>query len=173
MLVFPRKVKKRGKRKNMSQEIERKFLVKNSNWRQEIIEPGVLLSQGYLNNSKERTVRVRISGEQGFLTIKGLTTGISRLEFEYAIPTHDAKIILQSLCLQPILEKIRYKIKHKGFLWEVDEFLGENKGLILAEIELTSETQSFPFPSWIGDDVSHDPRYFNSRLQESPYSKWS
>jgi len=154
----------------MGHEIEHKFLVRSDTWRQKV--PGKLYRQGYLSVAKERTVRVRIAGDKGFITIKGLRTGISRKEFEYEIPLQDAEEMLDSLCEKPLIEKIRYVIMHEGLSWEVDEFKGENEGLILAELEVRSEDQSFSLPDWIGIEVSDDPRYSNSNLVKNPYSKW-
>lgn len=152
----------------MAIEIERKFLVTGSTWRN---EAGVRLCQGYLNRDKERTVRVRVAGERAFVTIKGVNEGASRAEFEYEIPVADGEQLLK-LCDGPIIEKIRYVVEYDGATWEVDEFLGENAGLIVAEIELQSEEQVFAKPKWLGDEVTHDPRYFNSSLATNPYSKW-
>jgi len=152
----------------MATEIERKFLVHGTHWR---CGTGVPVRQGYLNRDKERTVRVRIEGGRAFLTIKGLTRGASRAEFEYEIPVADAEQVLQ-LSDGPIIQKIRYVIVHDGSTWEVDEFLGDNAGLVLAEIELTSEDQPFRHPPWLGVEVTHDSRYFNSCLASHPYCKW-
>ena len=152
----------------MGIEIERKFLVTGTAWR---TVAGVRFSQGYLNRDKERTVRVRLAGEKAFLTIKGATTGATRVEFEYEIPAMDGEQLL-SLCEQPIIEKIRQVISHEGATWEVDEFLGENAGLVVAEIELQSEEQAFARPQWLGAEVTHDPRYFNSSLAAQPFSRW-
>lgn len=152
----------------MAIEIERKFLVTGSEWRD---APAVFYSQGYLNRDKERTVRVRIAGEQAFLTIKGLSQGMSRLEFEYEIPLVDARALLL-LCEQPLIEKYRRKIPFAGFIWEIDEFLGENQGLVVAEIELPAEDVIFAIPEWIGEEVTQDARYFNSNLAREPYKGW-
>jgi CYTH domain-containing protein len=152
----------------MPTEIERKFLVIGSEWRQ---ANGVRYSQGYLNRDKERTVRVRLEGEKAFLTVKGLTKGASRAEFEYEIPVAHAEYLLR-LCDGPILQKVRHVIEYEGLIWEVDEFLGENEGLIVAEVELEKEDQPFERPSWLGQEVTEDPRYFNSNLCTNPYSKW-
>lgn len=152
----------------MAIEIERKFLVSSDAWRS---APAAYFCQGYLNPSKERTVRVRVAGEQGFLTIKGKNTGASRAEFEYEIPVADAKQLL-ALCEGPLIEKYRRKIDFGGVLWEVDEFLGDNQGLVVAEVELESEQQVFVKPDWLGDEVTHDPRYYNSNLSVHPYSSW-
>ena len=152
----------------MSTEIERKFLVDGIEWKLGI---GVPYCQGYLNPNKERTVRVRIAGDKAFLTIKGITKGISRPEFEYEIPVSDAEQLLK-ICDGPLIQKTRYVVNYKGNIWEVDEFSGENEGLIIAEIELQDEAQLFERPSWVGKEVSDDPRYFNSNLASNPYSKW-
>lgn len=152
----------------MAVEIERKFLVTGLDWR---TTTGVSFSQGYLNRDKHRTVRVRIAGNKAYLTIKGITEGITRAEFEYEIPVSDAENLLM-LCEKPLIQKIRHIIPYKNFKWEVDEFLGDNLGLVVAEIELTSEIESFEKPSWIGEEVTHDPRYFNSNLAQNPYNTW-
>ena len=152
----------------MAIEIERKYLVTGTDWRQ---ATGIRLSQGYLNRDKERTVRVRIAGDTAFLTIKGATHGASRAEFEYAVPLHDAEQML-ALSDGPVVEKIRHKVFYQGLTWEVDEFLGENLGLVVAEVELEREDQPFEKPQWVGDEVTHDPRYYNSNLATHPYSAW-
>ena len=151
-------------------EIERKFLVKSDEWR--ALADGVLYRQGYLNSVKERTVRIRTVGDKAFLTIKGITVGATRVEYEYEIPTSECNAMLDGLAEKPIIEKKRYKIKFFNLTWEVDEFFGENDGLIVAEVELTSEHQTFEKPSWVGEEVTSDPRYFNSNLISHPYSKW-
>lgn len=152
----------------MATEIERKFLVTGNAWRQ---GEGVCFSQGYLNRDKDRTVRVRIAGEQAFLTIKGRTEGASRAEFEYEIPLADGQALL-ALCERPLIDKIRRVVVHAGNTWEVDEFLGENAGLVVAEIELQSEDQPFELPNWLGAEVTHDARYFNSSLSSHPFGVW-
>jgi adenylate cyclase len=152
----------------MGVEIERKFLVTGAGWRQ---APGVRVSQGYLNRDKHRTVRVRVAGEKAHLTIKGATEGASRAEFEYQIPVQDGAQLLQ-LCDGPLIEKIRRAIVCDGVTWEVDEFLGENAGLIVAEIELQSEDQVFARPAWLGEEVTADSRYFNANLATHPFSTW-
>jgi CYTH domain-containing protein len=154
----------------MGTEIERKFLVTENSWRS--LAAGVKYRQGYLNSAKERTVRVRTIDDKGFLTIKGITTGASRAEYEYEIPVGDADALLDDLCEKPLIEKNRYKIDFEGFVWEVDEFFGENQGLIVAEVELESEDQAFEKPGWIGEEVTGDPKYFNSNLINNPYLKW-
>jgi adenylate cyclase len=152
----------------MALEIERKFLVTGRDWQS---ATGIQFSQGYLSKDKNRTVRVRVAGHQGFLTIKGATIGATRAEFEYEIPVADAESLL-TMCEGPIIKKVRYNIDYKGFTWEVDEFHGENVGLVVAEIELSDENQAFEKPSWIGEEVTYDPRYFNSNLAQQPYITW-
>ncbi|ELR99595.1 CYTH domain-containing protein [Gloeocapsa sp. PCC 73106] len=154
----------------MSTEIERKFLVKGEQWREEAT--GILYRQGYLTTTEGLTVRVRIVGTHAYLTIKGPTQGFSRLEFEYPIPLADAQIMLDSLCDRPLIEKTRYKIQQNELTWEIDEFSGENLGLIVAEVELTSENQVIQLPEWLGIEVSDDSRYFNANLVRYPYSHW-
>jgi len=124
-----------------------------------------------LNRDKARTVRVRIAGEEAFLTIKGTSVGARRAEFEYPIPVWDARELL-ALCEQPLIEKNRRKILHEGFVWEVDEFLGENLGLVVAEIELPAEDSVFAKPDWVGEEVTEDARYFNSNLSCTPFNRW-
>jgi CYTH domain-containing protein len=150
-------------------EIERKFLVKGDEWRS--LAQGTLYRQGYLA-SGERTVRIRTAGDRAYITIKGKSSGISRSEYEYEIPLGDAIEMLENLCDRPLIEKIRYRIHHQDLLWEVDEFMGENHGLIMAEVELVDAAQSIALPEWIGEEVSHDPRYFNSNLVKHPFQAW-
>ncbi|MFC3115932.1 CYTH domain-containing protein [Cellvibrio fontiphilus] len=152
----------------MAVEIERKFLVTGDAWRS---ASPTYFSQGYLNSDKARTVRVRIAGTAAFLTVKGLSKGASRAEFEYPIPLADARQLLE-LCEQPLIEKYRHEIHYAGFLWEVDEFLGENHGLVVAEIELPTEYTEFAKPDWLGTEVTGDVRYFNSSLVQMPFSRW-
>ena len=153
----------------MSIEIERKFLVTNENWKAEA--KGILYRQGYLNSEKTRTVRVRTIEQKAFLTIKGISTGAKRAEFEYEIPLTDALALLE-LCEKPIISKHRYKLDFEGMIWEIDKFHGENEGLIVAEIELESEMQTFVLPNFIGKEVTGDTRYFNSNLIKHPFCKW-
>jgi adenylate cyclase len=154
----------------MGLEIERKFLLIDETWRG--LAPGQMYRQGYLNSEKGRTVRVRVVEQLGFLTIKGPTQDGVRLEYEYEIPCADAQEMLDKLCFSPIIEKRRHKIDYQGFIWEVDEFYGDNSGLIFAEIELTDRSQEFPIPPWIGQEVTNDPRYYNSNLARNPYCHW-
>ena len=153
----------------MATEIERKFLVNNPPF-QEWGE-GTQLKQGYLARGAEATARVRVAGSKGYLTIKGKTIGISRLEYEYEIPLTEAEALL-SICEGGIIVKKRWKVPVGGHIWEVDIFEGENSGLVLAEIELEHEEESFNRPSWLGDEVSDDSRYFNGALSQYPFSKW-
>ncbi len=156
----------------MAVEIERKFLVVDASaqapWRS---APGVVFRQGYLNRDKARTVRVRVAGDAAFLTIKGVCVGATRSEFEYAIPKGDAEALL-ALCDGPLIDKTRYVLKHESTTWEVDEFAGDNAGLVVAEVELESEGQVFDKPVWLGFEVTRDARYFNSNLASHPFSGW-
>jgi len=154
----------------MGKEIERKFLVNGDAWRS--LGQGTCYRQGYLSTVKERTVRVRTIADKGYLTVKGVTEGIARAEFEYEIPVDDANALLDGLCERPLIEKDRYKISHGDHTWEVDEFFGDNAGLIMAEVELESEDQAFETPEWVGREVSDDPRYFNANLIANPYRNW-
>jgi adenylate cyclase len=154
----------------MGIEIERKFLVKDASWREEA-GAGVLCRQGYLVGERALTVRVRVMGELGFLTIKGETNGIRRTEFEYAIPVADAEALL--LPCGSVVEKRRYRVERGAHVWEIDEFSGNNEGLVVAEIELSDEAEAFEKPSWLGAEVSLDRRYSNARLAVEPFSSWS
>lgn len=154
----------------MGREIERKFRVTGEGWKS---AEGVPFRQGYLSTDKERTVRVRIEGERAVLTVKGLTEGLTRREFEYEIPLAEAAEMLDELCERPLIEKRRHTLDHAGHTWEVDEFLGENAGLVVAEIELESEGESFERPDWLGEEVSDDPRYYNANLVREPYPTWA
>ena len=153
----------------MPTEIERKFLVTDDSWRDGT--PGVRIAQGYLSQDPDRTVRVRIGGEKAWLTIKGRAHGITRAEFEYAIPLDDARALLE-LCLPSVIDKTRHEISHAGHLWEVDVFHGDNTGLMIAEVELADDAISPELPPWVGAEVSADARYFNSCLAVLPYAKW-
>ncbi|MDI6742569.1 MAG: CYTH domain-containing protein [Smithella sp.] len=153
----------------MPLEIERKFLVNGNDWK---TSNGERYVQGYLNLDKGRTVRVRLTGKHAFLTIKGVARGISRREFEYEIPVCDAEELLK-MCEGSIIEKTRHAVFYKGLTWEIDEFLGENEGLIIAEVELDSEDQIFEKPPWLGTEVTNDARYFNSNLTVIPFKQWN
>jgi adenylate cyclase len=154
----------------MSVEIERKFLVRSNVWK--AFGQSVSMQQGYLSTHPDRTVRVRIEGNAATLTIKGRTQGFSRGEWEYSIPLDEADALLNGVCERPLIEKTRTRITHEGMVWEVDEFLGDNQGLVVAEIELENEVQTFAVPDWIGDEVTGDMRYFNSSLLRHPFISW-
>jgi len=154
----------------MGKEIERKFLVKDDSWRSQA--HGKRYRQGYLSTVKERTVRVRVAGDQGYITIKGITVGAARAEYEYEIPLADANQMLDTLCERPIVEKTRYRLPQDDIVWEIDEFEGDNRGLIVAEVELKDEQQSYPKPDWLGQEVTGDPRYFNANLVAKPFTTW-
>jgi adenylate cyclase len=151
-------------------EIERKFLLVGDAWR--LLATPSLMRQGYLCADPARTVRVRIERDRATLTIKGKTEGATRAEFEYDIPVDEAAQLLDHLCQRPLIEKTRRRIDIGGHTWEVDEFLGENAGLAVAEIELACEQERFAKPDWIGEEVTGDPRYYNSSLIRFPYSQW-
>jgi adenylate cyclase len=153
----------------MATEIERKFLVSDDTWRPG--GRGGRYIQGYLSRDPQRTVRVRQAGDSAYLTIKGATEDTTRQEFEYSIPFSDAEQLME-LCLRSLIEKTRYIVEYHGKHWEVDEFHGENNGLVLAEIELSRGDEPIDLPPWIGKEVSHDPRYFNAYLSEHPYTRW-
>ncbi|MGB5809369.1 MAG: CYTH domain-containing protein [Polyangiales bacterium] len=155
----------------MGQEIERKFLVEDDTWRDGAISTH--FRQGFLSTVPERTVRVRLAGERGTLTVKGKTIGATRLEFEYEIPTVDAQTLLDSLCERPLIEKTRFVRQEGAHTWEIDVFEADNQGLIVAEIELEAEDEAFERPSWIGKEVTDDPRYFNANLIKHPYRTWT
>ncbi len=154
----------------MGIEIERKFLVKDDSWRT-VAGEGRLCKQGYICSGNGKTVRVRILGHRAYLTIKGPTKGITRSEFEYGIPVHDAEAML--LLCGNLVEKVRYIIPHAGLKWELDVFAGANEGLVMAEVELKSESQPFELPEWAGKEVSGDSRYYNAYLSQHPFSEWA
>ncbi|HEY5218369.1 MAG TPA: CYTH domain-containing protein [Gemmatimonadaceae bacterium] len=155
----------------MATEIERKFLVREDRWRADPSQ-GKRYRQGYLSTDLDRVVRVRTVGDGGFLTIKGATQGISRLEFEYSIALADANEMLNRICVGPLIEKTRYRVPFEGRVWEVDVFEGDNAGLIVAEVELPSADAHVVLPPWVGAEVSGDPRYYNSNLTRHPYAEW-
>lgn len=155
----------------MGVEIERKFLVDHDKWEQVLKPAGTLYRQGYLLNDDHRTIRVRVTDKQGYITLKGASSGISRKEYEYMIPVSDGIELLDGFAKSEV-EKVRYRIDFAGHLWEVDEFLGDNAGLIMAEIELKQETATFERPDWITNEVSDDERYYNSYLSVHPYKTW-
>jgi adenylate cyclase len=151
-------------------EIERKFLVKPRDF--DAMAQGVEIRQGYLAASPTRSVRVRIYGPKAFVTIKGATKGASRDEYEYEIPLEDAREILERLCDLAPVDKVRYRIPIGNHVWEVDRFRGANEGLIVAEVELKSETEQVALPDWIDREVTGDPRYYNSNLSQHPFRTW-
>lgn len=156
----------------MGVEIERKFLVRGEGWRH--VGEGLHIVQGYLpTSSAEVAVRVRLVDEGAWLTMKGPSHGARRAEFEYEIPWADAREILAELCIQPPIDKTRHRIEHAGRTWEIDEFQGENRGLVLAEVELDDETASLDLPGWVGDEVTGDPRYSNAYLASRPFTTWA
>lgn len=153
-------------------EIERKFLVKSNDFKTQAFAQN-RIAQGYLNSTPERTVRVRIKGEKGFLTIKGIgnESGMTRFEWEKEIPVEEALQLLK-LCEGGKIDKIRFEIQSGKHIFEVDEFFGENEGLIIAEIELSSETENFEKPDWLGEEVTNDERYYNAYLSRNPFKEW-
>ena len=155
----------------MGVEIERKFLVDHEKWKKASKPEGTHYRQGYLLNDEHRTIRIRVTDKQGYITFKGASSGISRKEYEYKIPVTDGNELLDGFS-QSEVEKIRYRIDFSGKLWEVDEFLGDNEGLLMAEIELTHDDEEFDRPDWITSEVSGDERYYNSYLSTHPYKKW-
>lgn len=155
----------------MALEIERKFLIKGDAWRH-AVDHSVRMRQGYLANTERGSIRARETGDRGFLNLKSMTLGVNRSEFDYEIPVAEAREILDSLCMRPLIEKVRYYVPYGGHTWEIDVFEGENEGLIVAELELAAVDEPFDIPPWLGDEVSDDPRYYNVSLIEYPYKRW-
>ncbi|MFM1891109.1 MAG: hypothetical protein RLZ44_186 [Pseudomonadota bacterium] len=155
----------------MATEIERKFLLASDAWRAEVSESR-RLTQGYLSRAANASVRIRVVGDQAELNIKSTRDGIHRQEFEYPIPLADARQLLAEVALRPLIDKTRHLVRRGRHLWEIDEFYGENAGLVVAEIELESADEDFERPAWLGAEVSQDPRYYNSNLSERPYNTW-
>lgn len=156
----------------MAREIERKFLVRGRGWTR-TIQRSIRMTQGYLAGDSRCSVRVRRTGEESFLNLKSATIGVSRLEFDYPLPTADADAILEHLCTGPPIEKIRHYVPQGRHTWEIDEFKGANEGLVVAEIELSAPDERFERPNWLGEEVSDDPRYYNVRLAVCPYTQWN
>ena len=156
----------------MATEIERKFLLLNEDWRG-IVESDMQIIQAYLESNELSSTRIRIQDDKANINIKSATLGITRTEFEYAIPVDDAQLMIDDLCIKPVIEKTRYIVKHMQHRWEIDVFSGDNRGLIVAEIELSSTDETFEKPSWIGEEVSNDARYYNVCLVKKPYKTWS
>jgi CYTH domain-containing protein len=154
----------------MAKEIERKFLVNDNRYRQ-LAEP-LFYRQGYLSTDWHHIVRVRIKPGSAFLAVKGTTNGVTRTEYEYEIPISEAEHILAEICQKPIIEKDRYNVIIGGLKWDIDEFHGANEGLVIAEVELEEENQQIKLPEWVGQEVSHEPKYYNSNLVQNPYCKW-
>ena len=155
---------------SMADEIEKKFLLKKEP--HHLMVNGVRMAQGYMINQRDITTRVRMAGEKAFLTIKGRTVKAARKEYEYPVTVTDAQEMLDRFCEKPLIEKTRYYIEYSGFVWEVDVFSGENQGLVVAEIELSHADQAFDMPEWVGEEVTHDPRYYNANLVKHPFSQW-
>ena len=155
----------------MGVEIERKFLVRDASWR-EAVTHSVRYQQGYLSRSRASAIRVRTDGERAYLNIKSTTDGITRLEFEYAIPLADAETLLTRVALRPVIVKTRHHLDFAGRRWEIDVFEAENAGLVVAEVELEAADAPVALPPWAGLEVSSDPRYYNSSLSERPYCEW-
>ena len=155
----------------MAIEIEHKFLLANNDWREHIAR-SVKYRQGYLSSQATSSIRVRISDDHAWLNIKSATIGTHRHEYEYEIPLQDANEIINILCRKPVIEKTRHFVIHDGNTWEIDEFDGDNRGLIIAEIELSEIGKTFSKPHWLGEEVTHDLRYYNNNLAIFPYSEW-
>jgi adenylate cyclase len=155
----------------MALEIERKFLVINEKWKSSV-ESETVMKQAYLVASPKASIRVRVAGEQAFLTLKGATEGIRRNEFEYPIPVKDAEQMLATLVVGSVINKVRYRVRCGNHVWDLDCFHGDNQGLVVAEVELASEAEVFERPEWVGEEVSDDPRYYNASLAKHPYCAW-
>ena len=155
----------------MAQEIERKFLVISDTWKNNVSRR-IHYRQGYLCGNSRSSIRVRVSDEAAHLNIKSATPGVRREEFEYPVPLHDAERMLDGLCDGPVIEKTRHFVEYHGHTWEVDVFEGQNQGLVVAEIELSRDDETFERPDWIGEEVSHDLRYYNTSLVRNPYTRW-
>ena len=155
----------------MPQEIDRKFLVRDDSWR--VPGSGTLYRQGYLSTVPERSVRVRLIRDRGYLTVKGASSGAARAEYEYEIPGEEAREMLDNLCERPLIEKTRYRVEYQGLTWEIDEFAGSNAGLVIAEVELDEEGQAVTLPDWVGKEVTGDRRYYNASLIAAPFEQWS
>jgi adenylate cyclase len=155
----------------MAVEIERKFRVLNDAWRA-AVSSCTLLRQGYLANTARASIRVRLAGDQGWLSVKAMTRGLARAEYETTIAAADATAMLDTLCEGPLIEKWRHIVVHEGMVWEIDEFLADNAGLVIAELELESEQQRFARPAWLGPEVTEEERYYNFRLAQHPYRHW-
>jgi len=154
----------------MKTEIERKFLVLNEDYKEKA--EVVSIQQGFLCADSTGVVRIRIEGMKATITIKGQTTGLERTEFEYEIPLNDAEFLLENNCIRPTIKKKRYKTVYEGFLWEIDKFMDENEGLVIAEIELPETHTTFKIPEWVGEEVTNNPKYYNASLATKPFKSW-
>jgi len=152
-------------------EIERKFLLSNDTWRDEVVKSS-RIRQGYMGKIDKASVRIRIQGDKANINIKSATLDIRRMEYEYEIPLDEAEEMLDQLCNQPQIDKTRFIVKRDGHVWEIDEFYGDNEGLTVAEVELGSEDEEVSKPDWIGEEVTADPRYYNVSLINHPFNKW-
>ncbi len=155
----------------MGVEIERKFLVTGDGFLREA-RGSLRLRQGYLANTERASVRIRTQGDRADINIKSLTLGVHRQEYEYEIPVDQAEAMLDELCMRPLIEKTRHLVDHGDHVWEVDVFEGDNAGLVVAEVELDDPDEAFERPAWIGEEVSHDPRYYNVCLVDHPFAEW-
>jgi adenylate cyclase len=155
----------------MAIEIERKFLISSDEWRHDA-DDGIQITQGYMGSNEKSSVRIRINGDTANINIKSKKIGRQRSEYEYTIPLDDANEMLTALCDRPYIDKTRYHVNHQGHVWEVDVFAGENEGLVVAELELTTVDETFSLPRWIGEEVTEDPRYYNICLVTNPYKSW-
>lgn len=156
---------------NMPTEIERKFLVNSDNWRGSVSKQKTI-TQGYLANTDRGSIRIRVTDDSASLNIKSMTLGVRRSEYDYPVPLTEAREILDTLCMQPLIEKTRYYIEQENHTWEIDVFTGANSGLVVAEIELSDTEEEFSRPDWLGPEISDEPRYYNVCLVEKPYSSW-
>ena len=154
----------------MALEIERKYLIDLE--KIGTLENGIRIKQGYLSTNKDAVVRVRVKNDKAYLTIKGSNSGIARLEYEYEIPLDEANEMLEKLCQKPVIDKTRYIINHENHTWELDIFYGENEGLVVVEVELSSEDETIILPSWVKEEVTTDARYYNSNLMKHPFKDW-
>lgn len=155
----------------MAIEIERKFLISSDEWCHDA-DDGTQIVQGYMGSNEKSSVRIRVNGNTANINIKSKTIGAQRNEYEYAIPLVEANEMLTALCDRPYIDKTRYHVNYQGHLWEVDVFAGENDGLVVAELELTTVDETFDLPSWVGKEVTEDPRYYNICLVTHPYKSW-
>ena len=155
----------------MGVEIERKFLVAGDGWRV-ASDGGTELIQGYISTDPDRVVRARVAGHRGTITLKGRSDGAARAEFEWSIPADDARQVLHTLAVPPLIEKVRHRVEHAGHTWEIDVFGGRNAGLVVAEVELEREDEEVALPDWVGEEVTGDHRYANSSLVAAPFDTW-